>query len=185
MAIPVPHSWTAGDNATSSVMQTLTDASLWTLGSTTSTSDRRDLATLRQTVAQSIPTGAFTALTFDTEDADYAGGHSTVTNPTRYTGVHPGWYFVQGTFGITSSATGRRIVGIRKNGTGTGNPTDARSDAAAAASVQVFDVSGLVFLNGTTDYIEVVAFQDSGGALNTVVSSTDIQCRFQVVWISN
>lgn len=183
--IPVPHTWIAGDDATSTVMQTLTDTGLWNLGSATSGGSKKPLAVLRQTVAQSIATGAFAALTFDTEDADYDNGHSTVTNPTRYTGASPGWHLVKGVYGTASSASGRRLVGIRKNGTGAGNPTDARADAAAAASVQVFMCIGLVFLNGTTDYVETVCLQDSGGALLTNVAGTDGQPRMEVWWVSN
>src|SRR4051812_42679726 len=118
MAVPVPHTWTAGDNATSTAMQTLTDTGLWNLGSATSTSARKPFCQVRQTVVQSLATsGTWQAVTFDTEDADYDSGHSTATFTDRYTAGTAGWYMVSGGCGFAANATGRRGVRYTVNGT--------------------------------------------------------------------
>ncbi len=49
--------------------------------------------------------------------------------------------------------------------------------------VRAIDSGEMVFLN-VNDYVESRAFQNSGGALGTVIS-TDQQSRFNLFWKSN
>lgn len=64
------------------------------------------VAQLRQTVSQSIANNTPTPLTMDTEDFDLLGGHSTATNPSRYTCQREGWYQLAGGVGWVTNATG-------------------------------------------------------------------------------
>jgi len=139
-------------------------------------------AKLRQTSAQSLTTSVAAAITFDVEDLDNVGGHSTVTNTSRYTAVYAGWYFCGGGVGYASNATGLRGAEFAVNGTVV-NGVGVLLSAITGATTRVPCRGILVFLN-VGDYVEVLGFQSSGGALNTAVTGTE-QPSMSVVWESN
>ncbi|WP_051811950.1 hypothetical protein [Kitasatospora sp. MBT63] len=130
-----------------------------------------------QTVAQSIPNNTITSLTLDSETVDTYNGHSTSVNTSRYTPTVPGYYEVNGVYGPAASASGNRFLLVAKNGVATalGQGGGAAAAATNTGSVQVTDT---VFCNGSTDYIEIRAFQNSGGALNTAPSPTGMTVRW-------
>lgn len=131
---------------------------------------------------QSIPTGnVMTALSLDTELLDSDSGHSTVTNTSRYTATVAGTYFVIATVGWGASATGDRRIQIALNGAaiiGSGTGADANQVVTTGQVACTF-----VTLNGTTDYIEVMAAQNSGGTLSTVGGGV-FAPSMRVLWIS-
>jgi len=127
------------------------------------------VAELRQTVAQSIANGTPTAVTFDTEDIDTDNGHSTVSNTSRYVGQTAGRFQVSGGVGFAASATARRSAQWFKNGSVI-NAGSAMVPATAANDMAVAARTMTVFLNGSTDFVELDAYQESGGALNTFVT---------------
>lgn len=137
---------------------------------------------IRQTAAQSIADSAVTALTWDTEDLDRDGVHSTVTNTSRCTAQTQGWYDLKGQYGFASIAAagvirdGRfRINGVATDYWGVQVPTVAN----AAGQLTVV---GDLFLN-VSDYVEVYAQQFNGGsALNT--AGPYGQLRFSGRWES-
>lgn len=131
-----------------------------------------------QSTAQSIPNSALTAVSIDTSVVDSYGGHSNVTNNSRYTPQVGGYYIVVGSYGCAANATGNRFVQIYKNGSlvNLGQNGGQAANAANAGSTQVLTI---VLCNGTTDYLEVYAFQNAGGALNTNPSQTGMQ----VFWL--
>lgn len=116
---------------------------------------------------QSIPNNTYTALTFNSERWDYGTYHSTVSNTTRLTVPVNGLYMVTGGVAYASNATGQRALGIRVNG------------SSLYALERVDTINGQVpFLNVSTivkltagDYVELMAWQNSGGSLNTSVNS--------------
>lgn len=130
-------------------------------------------AQMRQTSAQSLSHATFTAITFTTEDYDSHGGHDNATNPSRYTAPIDGQYELSGGVGFTANASGFRALVWSKNGTRiAGSQTSAAaigggaSQPMAARTIKVQLVAG--------DYVELVAYQDSGGgALNTSVSNDE------------
>lgn len=124
-----------------------------------------------QSAAQSIANTTIVALGMDTEVTDLYDGHSTVTNNSRYTPVVAGWYWVVGTYGFAANATGNRFALIYKNGAAV-KLGQCGGSAPTAANTGVEQVGALVQCNGTTDYVEVMAFQGSGGALNTDPSNS-------------
>lgn len=141
---------------------------------------------VRQTVVQSIPNSAYTAITYDAEDYDNDGMHSTSTNTSRITCVTPGRYIIVAADSVAVSATGIRIIQVRT--------TLAASGTRVGASL-------LVPAQGTTnadlstawsdylfagDYFEAILFQNSGGALNTVPSSNNTSlASCSVYWFHN
>lgn len=127
-------------------------------------------AHMRQIVAQSIPNGTTTPITFTAHDIDSHGGHSTTTNTSRYTCQVAGTYQLAGGIGWSSSTAGRRNAWWRKNG----------SDVVGTESGADSDVTGIIATIARTilidldvgDYVELTGTQESGGSLNTAVVAT-------------
>lgn len=142
------------------------------------------IVAVKQGVAQSIPDSAWTALTFATETVDSDGMHSTSTNTARLTAVTAGYYRVVGRYAWASHASvSRRLVGVRKNGTGTGVPDQGFIEVAsvAGASGAAAFPKDLIQL-AVGDYLELMVYQNSGGALNTGIA-TELFSEFSAVWV--
>lgn len=146
----------------------------------------KPVAELRQTVLQSLPSGAWTSITFTTEDIDTdvsgTGGHSNSVNTSRYTAVYPGWYLCSGGVGYVATATAQRgtrwtVNGTAVNGSATFVPTTAAFDVLIASRTK------RIFLN-VGDYVEMQAWQDTGGLLNTNVSAEN-QSHMSIGWERN
>jgi hypothetical protein len=122
-----------------------------------------------QSVAQSLPNATWTAISLDTSQTDPYGGHSNVTNSSRYTcqtGV-PGWYTVCGVVAHSINSTGFRTARIQVNGAAVvGAETYGPNDGSAESIIVT--ATRDIFLN-VGDYVEVAGYQNSGGALNTAV----------------
>ncbi len=112
----------------------------------------------------SIPNGAVTALTFDSERWDTSNLHNPAFNPSRITFPIAGRYVIFGNVRWQTNIAGaRRVLIIRVNG-GLGIAShEQRPPLAAGLPEQIVSTED-VFVVG--DYIELVAFQDSGVALN-------------------
>lgn len=135
-----------------------------------------------QTSTQSLATGQTdNPITLDTESYDSEGGHSTTTNPSRYVCQVPGLYRITVTGSMAPNGTGARKVGINVNGvslTGAGV-----QQVPPASNTWQGAVSTEAFLNAG-DYVELVIWQTSGGALSTNAgnSTTPTMCLW---WIGN
>lgn len=103
-------------------------------------------------------------LTWDTEDTDLSGLHSTSSNTSRITPNVAGWYRISATIHWAANATGRRATAVSKNGS-----IAAYGQISPGSSVGTTStvITRTLQANGTTDYFEVFAYQDSGGALNS------------------
>jgi hypothetical protein len=122
--------------------------------------------TAYQSSAQTIPTGVATAVTLDVNVIDSYGGHSTVTNNTRYVAQVSGFYTCAGIAAFSPNATGVRTVSLQVNGT-TGVPASQaifQAVTSAGINTNVPTRTMDVFLNAG-DYIELMATQTSGGNL--------------------
>lgn len=134
------------------------------------------LCQVRMSAAQSIPNGANTTLSFDTEDLDALTWHAGGT-PTRITPTIAGWYRVTFTTDWQSDTDYfRLLVNILKNGAVT---TPLRSIEIPGGAVTLTpNVSGsvtLVQMNGTTDFLELSAFQ-----VNTSAGANTCDATFLV-----
>ena len=129
---------------------------------------RKPLVRMVQTVAQSIPDATVTAMTFTTEDIDTHGFHDTVTNNTRITPNVAGYYTIRGAY---FSAAPTTLVdfdcSLRKNGSTSLAPGNRGN---AGGIVQSQACATLVSFNGSTDYVELMAQQNSSGAVLSNVS---------------
>lgn len=175
-AVPVPRTWAAGEVITSSRLNANISDVLTFLSNP-------PVMQIRQTVAQSLTSGAQTALLFDAEDVDSSGMHSTVSNTTRATAVYPGWYQFCGGAGVATGSTGRRGLRFMTNGASVVAGSPVMYFPASAGQTEIASRTLLIFLNAT-DYVEAQAFQDNGGALNTTVAAPD-QPSMTAKWVSN
>lgn len=119
-------------------------------------------ARVYNSAALSIPNGLVTALTFNSERYDTDNIHSTSSNTSRLTATTAGTYLIIANVSFASNTTGERVCRIRLNGTTTiGNVAAAPvtgDSTTQSVSTQYALAAG--------DYVEVEAFQTSGGALN-------------------
>jgi hypothetical protein len=104
-----------------------------------------------------------------TDDIDTHGYHDPAVNNTRVTPSLAGYYRFAAT-GFFEAQTTPVVsdVNLRKNGTSNLAPAWRN-----VGQIQAFsgEVTALVSMNGTSDYIELVMRQDSAGADNTNQSS--------------
>lgn len=108
-----------------------------------------------------------TALTFDSERFDTDNMHSTSVNTSRITINTAGLYSIAGMMSWAANGTGIRQIGIRLNGaTYVALVLVASSGAGAATLMNV----GTLYRFAVNDYVELVGYQSSGGALAVAVN---------------
>jgi hypothetical protein len=122
----------------------------------------------RGTSTQSISNATYTKVQINLEEWDTANCFDSTTNY-RFTPTVAGYYQVSGCVTYDPAASGKFFCSIYKNAAiyknGTGVPFVATQYLNA-------NVSALVYLNGSTDYIELYTYQSSGGALVMYDSQT-------------
>lgn len=119
-------------------------------------------------IAIAIANATVTALTFDSERYDTDTQHDTAVNASRLTCVYAGVYTISGTIRWASNATGVRAAQIRLNG-----GAFIGSVAGPATSGDVTDQSvGALYSLAAGDYVELCAYQTSGGSLNVSAFSS-------------
>jgi hypothetical protein len=174
LPLPAPRTWSVGDLATGTVLNTeIRDTVNYLAGS--------PLFVAKQAVAQSIANGTFTPITFTTEEVDNYAGHSNVTNTSRYTAQLAGWHHVLGIVQWAVNATGRRVGALYVNGTIVRQTEIATVTTASGTSTNI--IESALYLN-VGDYVEAVGWQSSGAALSTQSGFPQSACFFGVLWIS-
>jgi hypothetical protein len=113
------------------------------------------------TASQSVANNTNTKVLFQTEEFDTANCFDNATNY-RFTPTVAGYYQINANVswaGVTANVV---LSQLYKNGSAfkAGN----REQASGQYTWQV--ISTLVYANGTTDYFEIYAFQNSGGSVN-------------------
>lgn len=134
----------------------------------------------RQTVAQSFINNTPAGVLLDTEDIDTDGGHSTVTNTSRYSPQTAGRFQLAGGIGWAANATGVRNAEFWKNNALINGAATSLINAGAGSIVRCPTRVITAVANGTTDYFELVAAQGSGGNLSTSVAFANDQATFSV-----
>lgn len=92
-------------------------------------------------------------------------------SPTKLTPSISGFYYGQAAVHFAANSTGSRIVNIVKNADNGGPGTMAQATHSPQSTTlynTIINLSGLSFFNGTTDYVEVWPFQNSGANLNVL-----------------
>lgn len=118
---------------------------------------------------QTIANNTNTAVTWDTEDFDTDGFHSTSSNTSRFTipSGKAGKYLCTATWRWDNNATGDRYVAIWKNGVA------AKTFFTAATTNYPSGTVTAVLNLAVNDYVEFYAVQNSGG--NRDISKTGTQ----------
>ena len=104
---------------------------------------------------QSLPTNTFTKLVFGAEEFDTANCFDSTTNY-RFTPNVAGYYLITANALMAGAASS--IISIYKNGV----EYKRGSQGAVSSSPLEIGVSAIVYLNGSTDYVELFGFQGSG-----------------------
>lgn len=138
------------------------------------------LCIMRQTTVQSIASAGWVSILFDTEDVDRDNGHSTVTNTSRYTAQTAGYYTVNSIVTFAANNVNDRGAGLAVNGALQNGKIVFMQ--AVTGQFSTSQINSTVFLN-VNDYLETQGWQESGGALNTVVSAPT-ECSTSIRWIS-
>lgn len=164
MAAPVPSTFYAGQRwRAADVNAEIRDNLSWALAG--------KVCRVQRPSSQAIATGG-EAVLFPSEDFDPMGWHNGSTFTNLIVPDIEGYYQVHACTSFVASASGtirRAIIQAKSYNSG---PYDmAGASALPHASVRpLLSVSTIVYLNGTTDYVQLFAYQDTGSNLNTSVA---------------
>lgn len=123
--------------------------------------------------------GSFQYLTFNSERFDTDTMHSTSVSTGRITFTTAGKYLVGGQVKFSVNATGMRGLQIRLNGAT--EIANVLLDTGTALDTHLTIATYYQF--AAADYVELGAFQSSGGALNMLLGS-NYSPEFWAVWQS-
>lgn len=134
---------------------------------------------------QTLTTSVEAALAFNSERFDTAAGaaathHDTATNNSRLTVLYAGKYLVSGTVRFAANATGARQVRVRLNGATF--IAAVQIPTSSAGSTTTLNVTALYDM-AVNDYVELMAFQTSGGDLAAEVQA-NISPEFMMVRVA-
>ena len=129
---------------------------------------------------QTITAATWTKVQFNTKLFDTNTNYDNVTNY-RFTPTVAGYYLVTATLFFNSSTTETTgIVGIFKNGS-----VYSRSGVAGfGGSSEIYPTAtSLVYLNGSTDYVEVYGYEQvsSSGSVVIIGGATPYNSKFDAV----
>jgi hypothetical protein len=139
---------------------------------------------LRKTSTQNFTTSVETAISWNFVEYESENMWD-AAQPTRVIPSTPGWYI--GTYGVSfsGSAAGVRQFDIRKNGSATARTMRLKSRPwADGASMVSRGNKFMEQFNGTTDYIEVLGYQNTGGTLTVSVGSIETQPDIVLRWFA-
>lgn len=142
--------------------------------------DPPSVSAFRQT-AQSISTGAATAVSMTAEDWDTDSMHDLVTNNERVVANTTGIYAAEARASFDNNATGIRELWIQANG----SEMIARvNNDPGVNDFADLHVSDLWLADTVGDYLRIIVFQNSGGALDIQAPGGDTQATgLRVCWL--
>jgi hypothetical protein len=133
--------------------------------------------------AVTVPSAATAVLSYDTTDFNI-GGVFSAAQPTRLTAPVAGRYLISASVRWNPHANGRRTLAVELNGT---VAQIARSNVSAywatTANFSPEQTAETIYKLNAGDYVEVWAYQDSGGPLN-LQYLVDNGMTFSMQWIA-
>lgn len=120
--------------------------------------------------SQSIASATTTKIQFNVEDFDTNNNFDSTTNY-RFTPTVAGYYQVNLAVGFAAMGVGEIILQINKNG----SVYQYGCDVIGTTSY-ITSMATLVYMNGSTDYIEGFVYQGSG--LSRALAASASQCTF-------
>jgi hypothetical protein len=134
---------------------------------------------------QSILNNTPTVITFTGELLDTINGHSTVTNTSRYTPPVPGHYQCIGMVAMTGATSGPFLANFWKNGAAQVESKYSTEHAVNQASLaNTCMAESVLFLNGSTDFVELVVQHFFGSTQSTSASATNGGSYMTITWIA-
>ncbi|EFC80877.1 hypothetical protein [Parafrankia sp. EUN1f] len=131
------------------------------------------------TGTQSIATSSDIAITFGSASPNVDNMWSS-GDPTKITANTAGYYAIAGVVAFAANSTGGRFGKMKRNGT----TLRAASVPALASPVETFiDMALRVVHMDVGEYIQLFAWQNSGGSLNT--STNDGGCQISVIRLAS
>lgn len=110
-----------------------------------------------------LPATAYTKVAFNTEEFDTNSNFAS----SRFTPTVAGYYQINSSVQMTGTVLSSLPV-IYKNGTA----YKFGSYEGGNQSDPIKSLSALVYLNGSTDYVEIFMYNGGAGSINTVASAT-------------
>lgn len=136
--------------------------------------------TLTNTVAALIPLAG--------ELIDNSNGHSNAVNPSRYVPTIAGYYECDGMVLFVGNTAGDRTCHFRLNGVqpGTGASLGGMPAMNGAGFLPgcCYAAPTTILCNGTTDYIELWATQNTGGNLDTFAAGSN-GSQVRIRWVAH
>jgi hypothetical protein len=117
---------------------------------------------------QNISSATYTKIALQTEEFDTNSNFDNATNY-RFTPTVAGYYQINTCFSGPGSGTGVIVANIFKNGSNFKSGNQIPNNAAGTYVV----VAALIYFNGSTDYVEIYAYQNTGGTVTLGSNSVD------------
>jgi hypothetical protein len=115
------------------------------------------------TAAQGFSNSTFSQMVGWTKNFDTATAFNAGSNG-RFIPQVAGYYQINGQVAFGSASTGFAQIAIYKNGGQFSTGSTMSNNTAVGAMCMVSDV---IYLNGSTDYVELWVWQNSGGSIST------------------
>jgi hypothetical protein len=116
-----------------------------------------------QSSAQTISNNLWTKIQFQTEEFDTNNNFDSSTNY-RFTPSVAGYYQIQGAWLV--GATGEVVIAIYKNG------LEFKRGQDVDDLVYLQSMSALIYLNGSSDYVELYGYQSTGASRTLTAGGT-------------
>ena len=131
----------------------------------------------RQTTAQTFSANTWTKLQFNSESFDTNSDYDSTTNY-RFTPDKAGYYQIDLAPVISRSGSGLLYSGIWQNG------SEQRVNQFQIGTADTFTpvISTIIYLNGTTDYIEAYVY-DQAATSRSMVNGVGQISNFSAIWI--
>lgn len=124
-----------------------------------------------------LTNGAFNKIQFNTEDFDTSNCFDSTTNY-RFTPLVAGYYQINASACIeTSTVISRLLIVVYKNGSGFFRGGDMQTTGSF-----IVTASGLIYMNGSTDYLEIYGYTAGSGLL---FRGSDRSCSFSACLARN
>jgi hypothetical protein len=124
--------------------------------------------------------GAWTKVAFQVEEFDTTSAYDNTTNY-RFTPQTAGYYQINSAIAWPAAASSGESLAVYKNGSlykiGNYNANNGMGNRVT--------VSCIVYLNGSTDYVEIYAINNTGSTLSTSVANALIDTYFQASYMNS
>lgn len=118
---------------------------------------------------QTISGSTYTKIQLNLEEFDTNNNFDSTTNY-RFTPTVAGYYQINGGAALSASTMTVVIVGIFKNGSEFKRGVDVRASQSEGSCV----VSSLIYMNGSTDYLELYAYITASSGTPTILGSSHV-----------